>query len=675
MSDGKQSCMRLSRLGSVCFCLFVVLLLILFTHGQAYAQTGKPPGDSKSDKDKMYEKIKRVEPGRIIKTPKSIEKKFRVRPPVPIDVQLNKMKINAKNRIPYTELQYSEFRNPKTGMPLKAEDRWVVTRNGKKVTISGAQFIAQAREYDKGFSPHGHSLRQRGEFDIQTSMLVPNSVLAQMTGVSMSKYKLVAMMATNWPLIYSDEMITRPSLSMLTASQEAWKQMGRIMAQQLQDQNYNKIKHDQIKPFNLTPWNYKDHWGDRSTFAASIDTNLIFSGTQTTLNADTTNMVKVTTFGKDWTICDLTAHADTPTKKGTTQQMNAKITVNILGDSLIDWHDSKPGELSQEDDQKFFSIDKKVEFYYVIVVIPVKMGVGFKGESGVRYAFHVSPLYADAKVTPYINTWAYAECSIDAFIAEGGVEGNLTLLKDTLDLGAKAGIGVDEPEPYFYVEYYGRNNIETLSGSIKAFAKVDLILWSNKWNWTLFHWDGFKNDGFVIPAERMKISLYEPGKVVTKSLSKKLKLTVTKLEITDTNYRNEYVKNGSGDFKVSAVFSAAHHGTAAEDRKSPAEAHIKGNKNASTFDTNTVLRKEILTTDKNEATVLVNVGYIDKKKTKDNKEITHVMTTTVLFYDFNTRTYTIVDRINAQNSPTGKAGDIVTAQIGQGKLSFKVEEE
>jgi hypothetical protein len=235
-----------------------------------------------------------------------------------------------------------------------------------------------------------------------------------------------------------------------------------------------------------------------------------------------------------------------------------------------------------------------------------------------------------------VDTKAYAECDVDLALVKGGVGGKLTLLKDNFDLGAKIGIGVDRPDPYFFAEYWGRNTLETLSGSLYAFAEVDLVFWSNRWPWDIYSWSGLKLDGFVILPERYEVDLYTGQTPGPTSLEKKLKLTIKRIELIDPNMVNRRKQYGASDFMVSAVFSG-FHGTSAEDRKGAVQKTVPASKGASVVDTNTVLEKGVRS-ESGQGSVWIQVGYMSS--TKDGKTVWSVVAPPIgglvsVNYDFN----------------------------------------
>jgi hypothetical protein len=589
----------------------IFLLVFTFSVDQSFAQKGTRLEDLG---------INKTEPGKLQKLQNTLERKFPVQR-VPVTngklfpmgkLKESKVRHITRPRIAYKEFQYNEMRNPQTGQPLKPTDRITLKKkDGTTVTVSGAEYRASVNNYEQGFAQKGYSLRQKGEFQVQTSMLKSPEMLNMARDNFLKLYKPI----NTLPMLMKVYPVNTPGLNyaiMAKASLEFSRKMAPVIFQGLKDAQYANIKHEQIKDFSQT-WEYKPAlWGDDDTFGASVNADVTIEAKKGENKLKTSMMgnVKVYTFGQDWTVCDVNAKMDAPMTKSD-EKMNGSLTVNILGESLVNWSESKSVQLEYKGHNEFLSIDKKVEFYYVIVVIPAKVGAGFRGSAGIRYDLYASPLYAHAKVVPYINTEAYAQCSITAVIASGGIEGKLILLNDTLDFGAIAKIDLEQPNPCFSFEYYGRNNIRTLDGALSVFAEVDLLLWSNKWKWDLFKWTGFSADGFVVKPERILVDLYT-GQIKAESISKKMRLVIKRIE---QNRKDTEGFKASFD-AMPANDKGGNKFGPVQDRKAHNETSVSWNKTAKAFYPNTIVNNEIMMAGEHHA--ILNVALSCKDKGKKN---------------------------------------------------------
>lgn len=77
------------------------------------------------------------------------------------------------------------------------------------------------------------------------------------------------------------------------------------------------------------------------------------------------------------------------------------------------------------------------------------------------------------------------QASIDIFVASAGIEGDLTLVSGTLPL--TVGVKLSGPSFCEHVEI----DLSMLSGSVSFFAKVDLIVYTIRKDWTILSWAGY----------------------------------------------------------------------------------------------------------------------------------------------------------------------------------------
>jgi hypothetical protein len=182
--------------------------------------------------------------------------------------------------------------------------------------------------------------------------------------------------------------------------------------------------------------------------------------------------------------------------------MSASLKVTALGDDLFTPISlGKAGSLQIEDDESI-TVDESVKIP-VVELGPFSLNVtlGFHGQAGIRYGVYLTPASLQARFMPYLETSAYGQVGLNVWVLvsiEAGVGARLTLLNDYLPLSVIAGIGFDQPQPYFYYEYYVQNTFEALSGEVYVYVTVDYYIDSDTWKWTIFSWNGFRYDGYVI---------------------------------------------------------------------------------------------------------------------------------------------------------------------------------
>lgn len=247
---------------------------------------------------------------------------------------------------------------------------------------------------------------------------------------------------------------------------------------------------------------YDDNWGDRDYFAAGIHGKVKFYADKDKISASVEGKAIAVVFNHEWTIVSVNGVAEGPTADSN-GEMYSSLKVTALGDDLFAPIDKRGrGSMPVIEDDQHIGVDESIKIP-VVTLSPFSINVtlGFQGTAGIRYGVYLAPGSVQAKFMPYVKTSAYGQTGLNVGLIvdiEAGVGARLTLLNDYLALCAVAGIGFDQALPYFFYEYYGQNTIETLSGEIYAYVTVDYYTDSDTWKWTIFSWDGFHNDGYVI---------------------------------------------------------------------------------------------------------------------------------------------------------------------------------
>src|SRR5207302_524221 len=79
---------------------------------------------------------------------------------------------------------------------------------------------------------------------------------------------------------------------------------------------------------------------------------------------------------------------------------------------------------------------------FSLSIVTVVGKIGVSGSAGVDYGMGLGPGIVGGHVTPFVDTKVYVQVSVQAplDIADAGVEGTMTLLKDELELAASASL-------------------------------------------------------------------------------------------------------------------------------------------------------------------------------------------------------------------------------------------
>lgn len=184
---------------------------------------------------------------------------------------------------------------------------------------------------------------------------------------------------------------------------------------------------------------------------------------------------------------------DTPAKGNS----RATLNVYIKGQSVfnVDKSVATTWSLSKNLKQSF---DYGTSFHFSIGPIPVSGRIGVRGSAGVNFILGIRPAHATAHIIPQIDAKVYAQAGVDIGVASAGAGGQLTLLKDTLDLGAEVGLDFDSQKgPYISQHLYLRNKLEMLSGNFYLYARVNYLIGSHEWRMNIWNWTGYRFDGYL----------------------------------------------------------------------------------------------------------------------------------------------------------------------------------
>jgi hypothetical protein len=156
--------------------------------------------------------------------------------------------------------------------------------------------------------------------------------------------------------------------------------------------------------------------------------------------------------------------------------------------------------------------ERKASATFMVGPIPITVEAGAFGEVGTADFARVSPMWANGRVGPYVETAGFASAFINLLIIRGGVEARLTFLNDKYFLTSFSGVmhlpqgnGVPREGFYFSEQLTGVNQLNALGGKIDAFASVPVpkfigIRWK-KFRVNLFRWNGVQSIGYVIDRQ------------------------------------------------------------------------------------------------------------------------------------------------------------------------------
>ena len=586
-------------------------------------------------------------------------------------IQLNRETVGVNKLAPITQFRafhLEEFRDPKTNAAIRP-DQTITLRNGKSIT--GKDYVDQLNTLEGQLNAYGYSLHDR-----RTQPLELQRSRFDVSRLNLQRTQLAQLRQVAWRVPLAPAFASRiqrhdfPALRADFASR----------ALQASQQTQPKI------PDSFNPLDYPFHWekdmGDSQYFKASISADMDLSIQKELAKASADAAATVSVFGHQEDLLKMSAGAQAP-PKGSTEPMKVHFYVKALGEDLftpIDEESKDP--IKKEDDLKEdYPVDYEIPF--TIGPIPCSLKFGFTATIGVKYGLYLTPLYVDAKVTPYVHTDAWAKCGVDLIIVSAGVRFDLVLVNEDLEFGGELGLATDKPDPYVHILLYGKQNLTALAGKFKAFVSVDLFFWSDEWDWTIFDWDGFRYSDFMFQYGR-DIDL-RTGQVSDITVTKGVRVKIRRIAV-DHNALKNWAKD-KGYFAYAFIVPSGTQINRDNDRDitdyyKNKSWDGKGQENLYPWPT-WILGKKVLTAP-GKAVVSIYVCYAKNKGANDQKwqlgpDSKHGggmlrltpggASTIVLTYDFAAKT--ISDR---QGRVLGKAGESIILTGPDGEVELAVAE-
>jgi hypothetical protein len=141
--------------------------------------------------------------------------------------------------------------------------------------------------------------------------------------------------------------------------------------------------------------------------------------------------------------------------------------------------------------------------------------VGAHGQAGVRYGLMADSLQVSANLQPFVESSVYAQGGVDALIAGGGVQANLTLLDYRGDTRLELRLDLESGTPAYTESYGCSHRIDALNGKFSAYAYIYVPRFSlrrpvGKKTYTanLFGWKGFNHQATLFEGKR-SVPLYD----------------------------------------------------------------------------------------------------------------------------------------------------------------------
>jgi hypothetical protein len=392
-----------------------------------------------------------------------------------------------------------ELRDPRTKQPIGADQDVTLTfKHGKgPVKMKGRQLLDEVNKLEAQLNAQGYSLREKPTGPlVETRLDAAQLRRKEQAALAPAGAKPVRLLKNGRQQVQPTDFDHR-SPAVNTAFGAA--QQGQVAHSQALPQTQKAIadaKASQAQPRPL-PSTLHDHWqadfGDHDILAATLQANTNVNGDWQQLHNHVDAKATITLVGYDIDL--LRVQGDLASTPGG-QQANLSVTYANTRDTpngvylVPPTNLSNPSAIAKEDDQGY-TFDYGYDFYFSIGPVPMHATVGGTGSAGVRHKVAVSPLYTQVLAVPYVDAQAYARCGVDLVIAEGGVGGTLTLLKENLELASKVEVANDaNNHPEYRWDYHATNTLNVLSGELFAYVTVNYFVDEWEGRWTIFKWDG-----------------------------------------------------------------------------------------------------------------------------------------------------------------------------------------
>ena len=115
----------------------------------------------------------------------------------------------------------------------------------------------------------------------------------------------------------------------------------------------------------------------------------------------------------------------------------------------------------------------------------------------------VRPAHATIQVTPFVDAKVYVKVGVDLTLVSGGAGGEVTLIKNELNIGAELDLNFDPTRgPSLTEHFYAKNEMTMLSGKIFVWARVNYFFGHKEWHYDLWNWKGIHTSGYLFNETR-----------------------------------------------------------------------------------------------------------------------------------------------------------------------------
>jgi hypothetical protein len=235
-------------------------------------------------------------------------------------------------------------------------------------------------------------------------------------------------------------------------------------------------------------WSYV--FGSRDTVGAEISGELNLNGNAQGVNANGVARASGSVLGSEWDLARVTGSLNAP-KSGTGA---AKLNLYVVGLGDIPLVNQSFNASYSASDSVSRSLDVSAPFSIPVGPFAVSGTLGARGSAGVQYGLNASATGIGVSLKPQVRVDAYAEGGISVGVASGGIGCELTLVNNTLQIGAEGQFIANTLGPALKTHVYATDSLQALCGRIYAYAKVDLWFWDDEWDVDIWNFSGINRN-------------------------------------------------------------------------------------------------------------------------------------------------------------------------------------
>jgi hypothetical protein len=387
-------------------------------------------------------------------------------------VDAQQIQVNQRPPLPFKPFPLADLR---TGQPL-APGAIITLKNGKQMRADA--YFAEINRLEQQFNAMGYTLRQPGVFKLQAMKVDQQQLQAQ-----------AAMLPTTPAPSGKMNLISGAQFARTAAVSPRLRVV--IPGNLFTSSGANMGK----------SWSY--NFGSTDTLGAGFSGEINVNGSTNGLNANGVARASGAILGNQWDLLRVTGSLDAP--KGANGSAKVNLYVVGIGDVPV-LNQSLPQSGANISNGTSRNLDVHADFDIPVGPFVVSARLGVRGNAGVQYGMNLNSSGIGASLKPTVNVDAYGQGGISIGVAEGGIGCDLTLLSNSLNLGATGGITTDAAgNPALSAHCYGYDNLVALSGRLYAYAKVDLLFWDDEWDFDIWNFAGIKRN-FTLFDEQKTVS-------------------------------------------------------------------------------------------------------------------------------------------------------------------------